>query len=109
MCETREAATVIGSSPTAVRPQSVYDAEKQVKELTDKASELVSRVTGAVDGAVGVASSAVVSGTREAQQELAWAKDRATQIYDTGVAHWHSTEDQAFSYLKGEPEPGLGV
>lgn len=68
-------------------------AEKQVKELADK-------VSGAVDGAINAASQAVRSGTVSAQQEAEWAASRARQFYDTGLAHWKATEEQAVGYVR---------
>jgi hypothetical protein len=54
----------------------------------------------AVDKGISAASDAVRAGVSAASRESEAVKSRLTQFYETGVAHYEATEQQALDALK---------
>ncbi|PRW57141.1 Uncharacterized conserved UCP022280 [Chlorella sorokiniana] len=67
--------------------------DDQVKAVTDSAE-------AALDAGISKVSQVVRSGVAEVSRETSAAKTRAEQFYQTGVAHYEATEEQALALFR---------
>ena len=94
------AAAPTPSAPLLLAPHAEDKVAAAGKAVQDQVAAAVGTAEAALDAGVSAVSAAVRSGVAGVGDEVAAARSRAQQFYDTGVAHYEAAEAQALALLR---------